>query len=293
MKVGQAKNIIKSTRLYLAVLIVSASSFMLSSCGPHQQQSGKAHQKANVEYSKLFSRIQGTWISYEYMLNLNKTHSPSLSAAFMEGIFSFTIDSNHLVNDTLHCFSWVNNHEERNLWIAFDSPDTLGSYSIGIGNDQHVLNNDNITRIKIDSPYLTIYTSTFDSVRYVMFDRVARKSQADYPLRHYTTAALFRGEYFVKDSAQLFGSGYIYFDPQRVGRILGSAQYDSFDINVDMMKQNDSTDYMEFFDSRKQTESRSFIYKIRKNSLSLYTNNTDNYPFTLFKTEPMDTLPRP
>jgi hypothetical protein len=293
MQVRQKNNNIKSIRLHLALFTASLGLLFLSSCGQQHKQNAKTHAKANIDYSNLFSHIQGTWISYEYMLNLNKTHSPSLSSAFMEGIFSFTLDSNHLVNDTLYCFSWVNNHEERNLWIAFDSPDSLGSYSTGIGNDQRVLNNDNITRIKIDSPYLTIYTSTFDSVRYVMFDRVARKSQADYPLRHYTTAALFRGEYFVKDSAQVFGSGYIYFDPQKVGRILGSAQYDSFDINVDMMKQNDSTDYMEFFDSRKQTESRSFIYKIRRNSLSLYSNVSGNYPFTLFKTEPADTLPRP
>ena len=283
-------NRIRITRCFIVTLILTIS---LSSCWHHHTTPTNSHTKANLNYNSLFSKLQGTWISYEYMLNLNKTQSPSKSAAYVEGIFSFTIDSTHLVNDTLHCLAWINNHEERDLWIAFDSPDTMGSYSIGINSDQHILNNDNITRIKIDSPFLTTYTSTYDSVRYTIFDRVARRSQADYPLKHYTTAALFRGEYLVRDSTQIFGSGYVYFDPQKIGRISGSQTYDSFDINVDMMIRNDSIDYMELFDSKGQVESKSFVYKFRKNTISFYPTNTENPPYLLFKTEPTDTLARP
>jgi hypothetical protein len=231
------------------------------------------------------------------MLNLKKTNSPATSAPFMEGIFSFSIDSNRLNEDTLHCLAWVNGHEDRDMWIAFDSRDSTGMYSIGINrpveseNDQHPAN-ENFTRIKIDSPYITIYTSTFDSVRYVYYDNLSRTTPTDYPIRHYTTAALFRGEYYTPDSNMIFGSGRISFDPERTGRISGSPRYDSFDINVVMISQNDTVDYMEFFDSRRQNESKSYLYSIRNNSLRIYPN-LDSPACRLFKTAPDDTLPMP
>ena len=227
------------------------------------------------------------------MLNLNKTKSPSQSAAFMEGVFSFSIDSVHLNDDTVHCLSWVNGREERDFWIAFDSPDSFGLYSIGINrsekSDADNQNADNITRIKIDSPYLIIYTNIYDSVRYIHYANLPRNTAADYPIKHYTTAALFRGEYYTTDSGMVFGSSVIYFDPNNIGRIAGSPVYDSFDINVNVLSQNDSVDYMELFDSRKQNESRSFIYRQKKNILRIYPSR-DSIPCTLHKTHPEDTL---
>jgi hypothetical protein len=273
-------------------------SFLLSSC-LHHKEPPRAHHKANINYPQLFAKLQGTWISYEYMLNLSKTNSPAQSAAFMEGIFSFTIDSNRLADDTLHCIGLVNGREERDLWIAFDSPDSLHQYTIGINktkntdNEQQSQGVDNITRIKIDSPYLTIYTSTFDSVRYVFYDNLPRNTASDYAIRHYTTAALFRGEYYTADSNMIFGSSRIYFDPQKIGRIYGSPVYDSFDINVNLLSQNDSVeDYMELFDSHKQYESRSFIYSIKKNTMYIYPS-IDSNPCVLHKVQSADTLPRP
>jgi len=268
---------------------------LLASCG-HRPKPAPVHHKANIDYARLFSNLQGTWISYEYMLNLSKTMSPSSSAAFMEGIFSFTIDSGRLVNDTLHCLSWINSHAERDLWIAFDSPDTFGLYSIGINqapgenNDQRGLGTDNITRIKIDSPFLTIYTSTFDSVRYIFYDHLPKYTPADYALKHYTTAALFKGAYYIKDSNMVFGSSRIWFDPKNIGRINGSPAYDSFDINVDVLSQNDSLDYMELFDSRKQTESRSFIYSIHKNTMQIYPALDTTVSCVLYRIQASDSL---
>jgi hypothetical protein len=269
---------------------------LLSSCWHHKSTMAE-HHKANIDYAKFWAKVQGTWISYEYILNLNKTKSPSQSAAFMEGIFSFTIDSARLMDDTLHCIAWVNGHEDRGLWVAFDAPDSTGRYSIGIKKnrgDENELNqiSDNITRIKIDSPYLTIYTVTYDSVRYVLYGPLPRGTAPDYPLRHYTTAALFRGKYQTKDSNTVFNSSSIYFDPRNIGKISGSEIYDSFDINVNVLSKDDSVDYMELFDSKKQYESRSFIYKIKKNILRIYSS-PDSMPCILFKMDIDDTLPRP
>jgi hypothetical protein len=268
-----------------------------SSCRHHTSMAS-THVKANIDYHKLFGKLEGTWVSYEYMLNLSKTTSPSQSAAFMEGVFSFSIDSDGLRNDTVHCRAWINGHVERDLWIAFDSPDSIGQYSIGINlarnsdNEPQGQAADNITRIKIDSPFLTIYTSTFDSVRYVFYEDLPRNSSADYAIRHYTTAALFRGEYYTNDSDMIFGASRIYFDPKEIGRIEGSPIYDSFDINVNLLTQSDSVNYMELFDSRKQYESRSYIYSIKKNILHIYPS-MDSVPCTLHKVQPEDTLMRP
>jgi hypothetical protein len=212
----------------------------------------------------------------------------------MEGVFSFTIDPNRLRNDTLHCASWTNGRGDADFWIAFDSKDSIGRYAVGLNkaaeydNYQAVQPNENITRIKIDMPYLIIYTSTYDSVRYIYYPHVPKGAAADYPLKQYTTRSLFRGEYSNLDSTRLFGSSRIYFDTLRIGHISGSPDYDSFDINTDVFSRTDSLDYMEFFDSRKQTESRSFTYKIKKNTLRLYENQ-DNPPVLLTKQQ-ADTL---
>ena len=227
------------------------------------------------------------------MLNLNKTGSPYQSAAFMEGIFSFTIDSNRLHNDTLHCKSWINGREVRDLWIAFDSRDSAGLYSVGINssdNDMHNAGAENITNIKIDSPFLIIYTNTYDSIRYAFYGHIPRYAPADYPIRHYTTESLFRGTYLTKDSDMIFKSRKIYFDPTRAGRIYGSEVYDSFDINIDVLSQTDSLDYMELFDSKKRIESRSFTYSIQKNVMNIYIN-PDSAPCVLRKIDPEDTFP--
>lgn len=280
------------------VILVSALALLFLPACRHSASPPQKHHRANIDYTALFAKLQGRWISYEYILNLNKTRSPAASSSFMEGIFSFAIDSNRLLSDTLHCVAWVNGHEDRDVWIAFDSPDSLGQYSIGINspvereNEQRSSGNENYTRIRIAPPFLTIYTSTFDSVRYVYYDDLSRNSGSDYPIKHYTTSALFRGDYVTGDSNMIFGSSRIYFDPQRIGRIAGSPMYDSFDINVILISQNDSVDYMELFDSRKQNESRSYIYSIRKNTMSLY-RNIDSTPCRLFKVDPSDTLPRP
>ena len=270
---------------------------LISSCW-HRAQPHKQHHKATVDYTKLFGKIQGTWISYEYMLNLNKTTSPSESAPLMDGIFSFAIDSIRLSDDTLHCVAWVSGHAERDLWIAFDSPDSIGLFSIGLnkskGDENEATNQgmDNITKVKIDSPYITIYTSTFDSVRYVYYDNLPKNTPADYALRRYTTSALFRGKYYTADSNMVFGSSTIYFDPKNIGRISGSQIYDSFDINVNMINQQDSINYMELFDSRKQNESKSFIYSIKKNILRIYPA-LDSPQCVLHKMQSEDTLLRP
>jgi hypothetical protein len=290
---GSSKAGILSKLMGMSVLAL----LLVSSCR-HPSAPPKAHHKANIDYTKLFSRLQGRWISYEYILNLSKSKSPAASSPFMEGIFSFAIDSNRLIGDTVHCVAWINGHEDRDFWIAFDSPDSMGLFTLGINrpvereNEQRATGNENYTRIKIDSPFITIYTSTYDSVRYVYYDNLSRSTSSVYPMKHYTTAALFRGEYFTRDSNMIFGTSRIFFDPMRVGRIEGSPLYDSFDINVDLISQNDSVDYIELFDSRKQNESRSFIYSIRKNILRIY-QNLDSTPCSLFKTDLTDTLPRP
>lgn len=271
--------------------------FVLPACR-NPQKTGKHPHKANINYAKLFSRLQGTWISYEYILNLKKTTSPSESAAFTEGIFSFAIDSNRLEGDTLHCTALLNGRAERNLWIAFDSPDSLGQYNIGITkqheeNDGQSQNAENITHVKIDSPFITIYTSTFDSVRYIYYANLPLNTPADYALKNYTTSTLFRGEYFVQDPDRIFGSSHIYFSPQNIGKIEGSAVYDSFDINIGLLAQNDSIqNYLELFDSRKQNESVSYRYSIKKNILYIYPG-LDSLPFILRKIDWADTLPRP
>ena len=268
---------------------------LTTSCWNHTKPTSKEHHKANIDYATLFSKLQGTWMSYEYILNLSKTGSPYQSAAYMEGIFSFTIDSNRLHNDTLHCRSWINGHEIHDLWIAFDSRDASGYYRIGINNsdnDQHNPGTDNISNIKIDSPFLIIYTNTYDSVRYAFYGHLPRFAAADYPIKHYTTDALFRGAYTTKDSDMIFKSSKIYFDPQKTGRIYGSSVYDSFDINVDVLAQTDSLDYMELFDSKRRTESRSFTYSIHNNVMSIYPN-PDSVPCILRKMDPEDTLPHP
>ena len=282
---------------FMIALIAALLWCMVSSCR-HHAAAVRPHHRANINYSQLFSTLQGTWMSYEYILNLNKTRSPYRSAAFMEGIFSFTIDSLRLRNDTLHCKALMNGHEERDFWIAFDSPDSTGRYNVGINkareydNYQSTQPNDNITRIKIDSPFLTIYTNTFDSVRYMRYGIVAKNAPPDYALKQYTTAALFRGAYGTPDSGVIFNSSKVYFDPKQIGRIYGSPAYDSFDINTDVLTQSDSGDYMELFDSRKQTESRSFTYKIGKNVLKIF-GTQDTTPCVLRKSDPDDTLPRP
>ena len=212
-------------------------------------------------------------MSYEYILNLNKTNSPSASAPFMEGIFSFTIDSSHLLNDTLYCRAWVNGHEERNLWIAFDDHDSANMHNVGIFKSNELFGqapSENYTKIKIDSQFLTIYTNLFDSVRYVYFGIPPRNAGPDFALKYYTTQALFNGAFNTADSNMIFESGQISFDPEKWGRINGSPVYDSFDINVSAISQNDSIDYLELFDSKKQNESKSFIYKFKKNKLLIY-----------------------
>ena len=249
-------------------------SLVLTSC-LHKTKSTKVHHKPNIDYHTLFGKIQGTWISYEYILNLKKTNSPAESAPFMDGIFSFTIDSTRLRDDTIHCLAWINGRQERDVWIAFDAEDSASLHNIGVkrSNDQPGLSlNENYTKIKIDSQFLTIYTNLFDSVRYVYFGELPRNMTGDYAIKYYTTAALFNGEYYTSDSNMIFGASKIGFDPYMIGRIYGSPTYDSFDININAITQNDSIDYIEFFDSKKQNESRAFKYKIKGDLLLLYSN---------------------
>ena len=281
---------------YRSIYVWAAMLLCLLGGCRHQSKPLSVHHAANVDYQQLFAKLKGTWVSYEYILNLRKTQSPSHSAAFSDGVFSFMIDPSHLKDDTLLLTAWVNNHEERGLWIAFDSPDSLGRYAIGIHKhldvdaEQRSQLADNIIRIKIDSPFLTVYTAAFDSVRYIYYDSVYHNRSSDYPLKYYTTSSLFRGYYYTRDSGMIFGNSMVYFDPQVTGRIYGSAVYDSFDININTPSPGDTTDYMEFFDSRKVNESRSFVYKFRKNILNIYTN-IDSQPCILNKVELMDTLP--
>ena len=254
--------------------VAALLSLFITSCW-HKTKSGNIHHKPNIDYHALLGKINGTWISYEYILSLKKTKSPSESAPFMGDIFSFTIDSTRLSNDTLHCLAWVNGRQERDMWIAFDAQDSLTLHNIGINrsNEQNTLpQNDNYTKIKIDSQFLTIYTSLFDSVRYVYFGEMPRGTSSDFPLKYYTTASLFNCGYYITDSTIIFGSSHISFDPKKIGRIYGSPIYDSFDINVIALSQNDSIDYMELFDSKKQNESHSFMYKITNNSLIIYSD---------------------
>ena len=292
-------NLIKKTKLLhfkqsfkLIVLFILVPVF-ITSCW-HKTKPTNKHHKPNIDYHALFGKIQGTWISYEYILNLKKTNSPSESAPFMGDIFSFTIDSTRLLNDTLYCLAWVNGHQERDMWIAFDADDSLPLHNVGLNrsNEQSgPLLNDNYTKIKIDSQFLTIYTSLFDSVRYVYFGEMPRGASSDYPLKYYTTSALFNSEYFTSDSTIIFGSSLVSFDRQEIGRIYGSPVYDSFDINVVALSQNDSIDYIELFDSKKQNESRSFTYKIKNNALLIYPDN-EQKPCVLYKVTKSDSINR-
>jgi hypothetical protein len=273
--------------VWAAVLIGAICA--LSSCRHHTQTEAVRH-KANVDYKNLFAKLRGTWISYEYILHLSKYKSPSRISAYSDGVFSFMIDPDKLNNDTLVFTAWLNGHEEKGMWIDFTSPDTLGRYSIGIRKkidrdmESRSQLTDNIVRIKIDSPFLIIYTAAFDSVRYVYYDSVYGKRASDYPLRYYTTRTLFGGSYVVRDSGMLFETSSLFFDPEHTGRVVGSPLYDSFDINISSPSPSDTMDYMEFFDSRKVNESRSFNYKFKKNVLMIYPH-PDSLPCRLYKRE--------
>jgi len=277
------------TRYFTIIGIILLSPVITTSCG-QKNRSNQTRHKPNIDYHRLFEKTQGTWISYEYVLNLKKTNSPSASSPFMDGIFSFTVDSTRLFNDTLHCTAWVNGRQERDMWIAFDADDSVSMHNVGIlrSNEQNgPISNENYTKIKIDSQFLTIYTSLFDSVRYVYFGTLPRNASPDYVLKYYTTSALFHGDYYTADSNMIFSAGHISFDPEKTGRIYGSPVYDSFDINVSAISQTDSIDYMELFDSKKQNESHSFMYKFQKNTLLIYPN-MDRAPCRLYKMQKSD-----
>jgi hypothetical protein len=160
-------------------------------------------------------------------------------------------------------------------------------------NDQHLQGLENIAGVKLDSPFITIYSMSNDSMRYVFYGHMPKYAPADYVIKRYTTGALFRGTYFTRDSDMIFGAGTIRFDPDRIGRLNGSPVYDSFDINVDVLSQNDSVDYMEFFDARKRNESRSFSYVIRRNVLRIYPSVDTGTACVLYRTSPDDTLVKP
>lgn len=233
----------------------------------------------NVNYHELFRKLQGTWLSYEYMLNLNKTRSPYHSASFMEGIVCFMVDSGRMAHDTLHCVSWMNGHEDKGLWFALNAVDSSGRFSAGIiappqydSYQQAPQPNDNICLLKIDSAFLTIYTTTFDSVRYINYGQIPKGAKVNFPVQQYSTKALFNGQYKPIRPDGLFGAGIITFDSAHAGRLSGSEVYDSFDINTDVLNEKDSFDYIEFFDTRQRNESRSFIYSFFKNDLILGRN---------------------
>jgi hypothetical protein len=55
-----------------------------------------------------------------------------------------------------------------------------------------------------------------------------------------------------------------------MGRITGSPAYDSFDINIDVLSQRDTMDYIELYDTRGVSESHSYTYAIKGDRINIY-----------------------
>lgn len=241
----------------------------LGSC--HHSAPPPKGREINPLLSPALRRLQGSWICYDYTQSLNTTHSPLRSAALIDGVFSFIADSARERHDTLYMTALVKGVEDHSLWIALGKTDSTGYYSAGLarGKDGDQASGDNIIKARIDSAFVTLYTVASDSIRFIRYDEVYRGRTADYMLMHYSTQTLFTGTYTTPDSGIIFRSARITFDPDHTGRITGSPAYDSFDINVDVLAQNDSLDYMELFDTRGVSESHSYSYKITDKTIRI------------------------
>lgn len=254
--------------------IISCACMLLASCGHHSAPPAEARE-VDPAFSQTLARLQGSWISNDYIKSLRVTHSPFRSAEYIDAVFSFIIDSNKMHHDTLYFNALVRGQEE-NLWIVFGKRDSTGCYKIGQKKsvdyeaDARSSPGDNVSRIRLDSPFVTIYTVASDSMRFICYDRVYKGRATDFMLRYYTTQALFDGPYVTADSDKIFGTSHIVFDHGHLGKIIGSPVYDSFDINVDLLGQSDSADYMEFFDTKGAAESHSYTYKIKGNTIKIY-----------------------
>ena len=255
-------------------VILSCICMLLSSCG-HHAPPGKVQRKIDPAISSVLRQLQGSWICYDYTQHLARTQSPYHSSAYIDGIFSFVIDSNNTSGDTLHFTALVRGQEDNSLWIALGKRDPNGRYPAWQkkSTDPNASPNDNIVKARIDSGYLMLYTGAADSIRYTYYDSQYRGRTADYILRQYTTTTLFEGAYTTRDSPVVFGSSHIAFDPVHIGRLTGSPLYDSFEINMDILVQQDTADYIELYDTRGATESHSYIYRISGNTLKVYRLN--------------------
>jgi hypothetical protein len=255
---------------------------LLASC--HHNTPPAARREIDPALSPILRALQGSWISYDYTQSINATRSPLRSAATIDGVFSFIIDSARESHDTLYLSALVKGREDNSIWILLARRDSTGCYRAGMAKsrDSDAAPGDNIIKARIDSAFVTIYTAANDSTRYIRYDDVYRGRAADYMLLHYSTRILFSGTYTTRDSGILFRSSQITFDPDHMGRITGSPVYDSFDINIDVLAQNDTLDYMEFFDTRGVSESHSYSYKIGANSIQI-SPLTEGAPCRLIK----------
>ncbi len=264
---------IKTLKTSVCFLLCFAC-LLLPSCRQHTQVSS-AQKHVNTALSPLLKKLQGSWICYDYLRSLKATHSPIRSSAYIDAVLSFVADSNTISNDTLYLNALIKGHEDNSLWIALAKPDSTGCYPAGqartTDNESSPL--DLIVKARIDSSFVTLYTAGSDSLKYVYSDPVYKGRPGDHLLRYHTTNVLFHGEYTTRDSAMIFGSSHIVFDPDHLGRLTGSPVYDSFDINVDVLAQKDTLDYIEFYDTKKRAESHSYTYRIQDNKINIYSLN--------------------
>ncbi len=249
----------------IAIAAVISTLCVLASCGYHAPPPRKP-SGASAAIVPILDRIRGSWISYDYEYSLSKTHSLIRSSAFLDGIFSFVINPANASSDTISITALVKGQPEE-LWIALGRRDSMGRYNAGQHNDAALV--DKLIKARIDSPYISLFT-TSDSTRYMLYDEVYSGRAADYILKHYTTTTLFMGDYHTVDSTLIFHSSHISFDRARMGRITGSPAYDSFDINIDVLSQRDTMDYIELYDTRGVSESHSYTYAIKGDRINIY-----------------------
>ena len=255
-------------KLLMKAAIVPCLCMLVLSCR-HQPQGPQPPRQVYPAISSALGMLQGSWISHDYKVSLTKTHSPYRSSSYIDGVFSFMIDSNDASHDTIYFTGLIKGESNNSLWIALGHRDSTGSYTAGqkvyMNNDPTT--SDNIIRARIDSGRVVLYTAESDSMRYDLYDHVSKARPADYMLKRYTTAALFDGGYTTRDTTTIFMTSYIAFDTEHMGRMTGSPSYDSFDINIDILAQHDTMNYMELYDTRGGTESHSYTYQFIKNKL--------------------------
>ena len=250
--------------------VILCIAIVLCSCRPTPPSAKPSHE-VYPAISALLRDLQGSWVSRDYKASLRKTLSPLRSASYIDQVFSFVIDSGDMRHDTIYLTALIRGQANNSLWIALGKTDTLGRYAAGqkVFAENDKTPGDDIVAACIRQGSVVLYTVESDSMRYELYDREYKARPADYMLQRYTTQVLFHGEYTTRDSGTVFLSSHISFDPDHPGRLLGSAVYDSFDINTDVLAQRDSFDYFELFDTRGASESHSYTYQIKGDKLTI------------------------